>query len=440
MRVQKITIRNIMGIEELEFEPGALTRIEGANGSGKTSTIEALKSLIEGGHDATLIRTGAEEGEVVFLFDDGVEARERVTQARTDRHVTHPELGKVGSPASYLKAITDALSTNPVAFLTAKKEDRARLLLEALPLELDAKALEGAVGDVVADADIQGHPLAVIERIRSDVYDERTGVNRAAKEKRATVEQLRGSLPDDAPDAARLAKQIEEVEAAREAVRSEARAELDALSVKLYERTNTISSTYEGKIEALRAKIADLQERQSTELMALRDEVADERQAVEGAAKERVGEHAAQLATLRQQAEEAGRAQNTRQMVERMAGEVGALEAKSKAMTQALARLDALKLDMLETLPIKGAEVRDGEIVDAEGIPFDRWNRERQVRFAIDLARLRAGKLPLILADGLECLDAETYEAFCAAAEEADGQIVVTRVTDTPYAVTTGAA
>jgi len=80
MRLAHVRIHNILGIDELEFDAGAFTVIEGRNGGGKTSVLEALKSVVRGGEDVTLLRKGAAEGEVVWLFDDGTQARKRVTE------------------------------------------------------------------------------------------------------------------------------------------------------------------------------------------------------------------------------------------------------------------------------------------------------------------------------------------------------------------------
>ena len=88
----------------------------------------------------------------------------------------------------------------------------------------------------------------------------------------------------------------------------------------------------------------------------------------------------------------------------------------------------------MQRLPIPGAEVRDGEIY-VNDVPFDRINRAQQVQFALNLARLRAGELGLVLVDGLECLDAETYPAFEAAAATTGLQFLVNRVTSGPLKV-----
>jgi DNA repair exonuclease SbcCD ATPase subunit len=71
MHISKVKITNILGIDELEFQPGQFNAFTGGNGSGKTSALEAIKAALKGGHDATLLRNGADKGEVVLVLDDG---------------------------------------------------------------------------------------------------------------------------------------------------------------------------------------------------------------------------------------------------------------------------------------------------------------------------------------------------------------------------------
>ena len=55
-------------------------------------------------------------------------------------------------------------------------------------------------------------------------------------------------------------------------------------------------------------------------------------------------------------------------------------------------------------------------------------NSARQIEVAFQVAKLRAGKVGLIVADGLERFDEETYRTFEAAAASAGLQFVVGRV------------
>ena len=62
-------------------------------------------------------------------------------------------------------------------------------------------------------------------------------------------------------------------------------------------------------------------------------------------------------------------------------------------------------------------------------------NTAARVQFVLNVAMLRKGSLPLVLLDGLECLDPETFEAFVKAAAGCDAQFICTRVTEGPLEV-----
>ena len=45
-RCTQIEVVNIMGIEQLKFVPGNVTIVSGRNGAGKTSVLEAIRSVL----------------------------------------------------------------------------------------------------------------------------------------------------------------------------------------------------------------------------------------------------------------------------------------------------------------------------------------------------------------------------------------------------------
>ena len=54
MKIQHPRISNILGITELELQPQCFTQISGPNGTGKTSVLEAIKSVLSpGSHDVS---------------------------------------------------------------------------------------------------------------------------------------------------------------------------------------------------------------------------------------------------------------------------------------------------------------------------------------------------------------------------------------------------
>lgn len=421
MRVAKIRIQNVMGIEEFELlNPGSITTVEARNGKGKTSLIEAIRSVMEGGHDATLLRNGADSGEVVIVLDDETEITKRITLEKSDLTVRRPDIGTVGSPKKYVERLFNALSVNPVAFLMLPEKSQAQALLEALPLELDRGAIEEAVGDLLPlrDSDFRGHALDVLGGVQKRVYDERTGVNRAGKEKKATVEQLSQSLPEDAD---RVANEVAPLDERHQ-----------ALSKEFLDAETRIEQAAQAEIQKLRAetqqKIDELKEAEARRADEIRQEVDVALDAIAEEYRPKLDQLVSEISAAREREKNAVASENTRQVVKQMQAEVDALTDRSRGLTAALAQLDALKLGLVKGLPIKGIEVRDGILYKGD-VPFRRLNRAEQVKVAIRLAQLRAGDVPLVCVDGIEALDGPTFEAFKAHAAKTDLQFIVTRVT-----------
>lgn len=423
MRVARIRISNVMGIEELEIDnPGSITTVEARNGKGKTSLIEAIRSVVDGGHDATLLRNGADVAEVVILLDDETEIRKRITADGSKLSVTRPDIGEIGSPKKYVDRLFNALSVNPVAFLTLPEKQQAQALLEALPLQLDRSEVESVVGELISvrDSDFRGHPLDVLDGIHKRVYDERTGINRASKEKKATVDQLKQSLPSDAPeqDPEQQLDIALQAQTELQRIRGE---KIDALQDEVDEDVLKLRDAAEAEISRLQRQLSTAIEEKQRGHQGLVDQIR-------GEYEPQLEELAGLIGSLRQQSRTAAAANNTRQVLDRLGGEVDSLTEKSAALTAALAELDGLKLSLLKGLPIKGLEVRDGILYKGD-IPFRRLNKAEQVKVAIRLAQLQAGDVPLVCVDGIEALDGPTFQAFREHAAKTDLQFIVTRVT-----------
>ena len=429
MRIARIEISNILGIEHLEFAPGALTEITGANGTGKTSVLEAIKAGLGGGRDATLLRKGAKEGQVVILLDDGTEITKKVKEdGATTAVVKHPTFGAIAKPQSYLDKLADALSVNPIAFLAAPPAKRAAWLLEVLPSKVTDEDL--AKAGVVALPPASADGLSRIEAARKAAYDERTGVNRTTKEKKATIAQLEAALPPDSGADPHQEAEAAEQEASK--LNRELASALDKARADEAQDTATVNAETDAairKLEATRAQdLAAIRARAT----GLRDEAAAEIQP-------KIDEASARAATARTRAERYASDQRSRTFIFEHGEAVKALEENAVGLTTTIEKLDALKTAALANLPIKGVEVRDGEVY-VDDIPFDRVNKARQIRVALNVARLRAGQLGLVCVDGLESLDAETFAQFEKAAEKSGLQFVCNRVSQGPLTVRTTTA
>jgi DNA repair exonuclease SbcCD ATPase subunit len=438
MKISHIRIQNILGIDHLEFSPEGFTQITGPNGQGKTSVLEAIKAATGQGHDGTLLRKGADKGEVVLILDDGTEIQQRVTASRTTRDVVR-DGKKVTKPGDAIKALTDALSVNPVEFLTARPKDRVQVLLESMPIELDATRLSQVSGLPVTPT-AGSHALAIIDHVRQQVYEDRTGTNRAVKEKDATINQLRIAMPD-APggvegDEDSLRAQVQaakdmmhvehhRIDAKLTGVRAESAARLQKLKDDARAQIDAINAELSAAIETERASLADIEAKAARVRQKATDTATATAQPLQAAV--------AAIATNR---DAAAKRKATADTITMMATELADLQADAARQTKALDDIDAYKAELLANLPIPDLEVVDGEVY-RKGVPFDRLNTAQRVGIAFEIAKLRAGELKAVCLDGCELLDEEHLKELERNADESGIQVFITRVTGKEFAVET---
>ena len=223
-------------------------------------------------------------------------------------------------------------------------------------------------------------------------------------------------------------------------VNAEAEAVMAAAAQKATEHGARLKQELADAIEKLRADTQIELDRTRDECAAVisaaqdarnakRDHLEAEYRPKEAAIKEKIGHGRAMV-------EQQTKAASTKEFIGKMEAEADALKEQSVKLTAALSQLEALKTGLLDTLPIPGLSLQDGDIY-LDGIPFDRVNTARKVQVAIEVAKLRAGELGLIACDGLELLDAKTFEAFKKAAAKSKVQFVISRVAEGPLTVST---
>lgn len=419
MKVARVRISNVLGIDELEFSPAGFTEIAGRNGSGKTSVLEAIKSVIKGGHDATLLRHGASKGEIVFVLDDGTQINRRISAATSTTDVVR-DGKKVARPAELVRTLTDALAVNPVDFLQASSKERVRVLLESLPIELDTERLAAITGAPV----LKAHPFQAIEHARKVVYDARTGANRASKEKESTIKTLRQAIPPvpaGAPDGDEesLMQQLDQLA-------DEKDAELDRIATRLAE----LAQDARTELEELREKMDAIRAQQTKyeRLAGRQKEITLERF---NEAREPL---LAAVGAIRNDRDSAIRRAQTLDTIQILTTELEDLAEESAGHSRALEEIEQYKSELLANLPIPGLEVKDGEIY-RNGVPLDRLNTAQQVDIAVELAKLRAGQLGVICVDGIESLDPAAFDAFRDRALASGLQLFVTKVTGDEFAI-----
>jgi len=413
IRVKKIELKHVLGLKEFGIDVnGSVTLIEGRNAAGKSSLLKGLQTLIGGGNLASLQNNDAGENEqaegVLVLNSD--EHGEIIVKKKGNRLSVKKQVGDSAAfedvkPAQrFLDALFDAPAANPVTFITCRDKDRVQLLLEAIDLDYNHDALWERMGlDSSRFKYPRGlHPLKEIAEIRQAVFDERTGVNRDEKAKRATAEQLRRQIPattptpeDTSETEARLAElqrnqatKRAEAHARAKQVKADAVNELNALEAEMrsslaeYEQRLKIEMAEKlaaAKAEA-EAERAEAQKR-ATETTDKADvDLADDLARAEQLTEE-INTLTAEVATMRERAEDAVRIETLREQADDQEKGAEKLLAFSKRLTDALGELDRYKADMCSDLPIPGLDV-SGNVVKINGVLWDQLNTGEQIKTA----------------------------------------------------------
>lgn len=457
MRVAKVRLSNILGIQELEFEAGQFTAFTGQNGSGKTSALSAIKAVLgrdDVDSDATLLRRGAEVGEAVILMDDGTEITKRITPTGSKTTISGAD-GKVSAPSNVLRGLTDAMSVNPVQFIRsgdtpAEKRQRLQWLLECLPVTIDRDRFEQIAGAAIKASDPNWAPFDQIEAVRKTIFDDRTATNRAIDEKKGSINQLEQTLPEN--EEGQVAGDPDQVQAQLDQMDANNNADIQAVDGRLadYERESgerlaAINEKYDGKIAALRQQISELEVEKGREagderqwMAEARTKAANRKSEIRIAHAEARQPHVTTLAAIRAGANAVAKAAQTRAHIREFETGISALETDAAKMTERLKGLQAYKSELLSNIPVDGLTVEDGEIY-RNGVPFNRLNTAQQIDLAVEISKLRASRAGIICVDGIENLDSEQYDIFREKCLESGLQLFVTRVTDDAFAIETEA-
>lgn len=438
LKISKINIHNLLGIEDLEITPtGNIIEVSGRNGRGKSSVLESIKGALGISDYSKLLRNGEESGQVTLDLGDM-----RLERKYTEKGDKLKLQGKVAgtdsysnltAPAKILKGLFNPNSINPLSLLTAKPKELLDAVLMAMPMTVDGKYLsEIAEG---AEVDTDEHALVVIDKVTKEIFTERTGVNRDLKTAKTTMEQLEATLPEVIPSTDEIEQEIEDNNTAMESIKSSARkvgrVVRQQYSEDILAKEDEILSV-EADIQALLEQIDILKETKSNlqgDLRSLNTERDTKAEAAVEAELGKVDDLQERNQQLAKQMSELGVYSNTQKQVAQWASQVKAAQKKANGLTSSLEKLQEYKEKLCEDLPIEGLEIKDGNLYYND-VVFETLNTASKVTLVIELAKLSAGDLGIVVIDNSEHLDTDTYKAFIKEAAKTDLQFIVSRVDD----------
>lgn len=396
MKVISLSVENLKKIIAVEIRPdGNLVQITGKNGMGKTSILDSIWFAMAGGRaiQAEPIRKGCEIALIKLDLGELKITRKFTAKEEggftTSITVENAAGTRLQSPQNVLDAVLGALTFDPLAVTRMKPSDQ---------FDMFKGFVEGVDFAVLASED------------KAD-FEERTTVNRRAKELRAQAEGI--ALPAGA-----VPKRVDV--AALEQKLGDAADHNTALERRRNQRQAFVDSVAERRAELveLRERIAGLEQqiKEGDEKLAAAEvlpeaiDVADVRDALSVARQGNVvADSAARKASLEAQAK--------------------AAEEEALLLTRKMEKREADKQAAIAAakMPVEGLGFA-GETVTLDGFPFEQASAARQLRAAVAIAAAMNPKLRIIRISDGSLLDDDAMAWLGQFAEEQDMQVWIERV------------
>lgn len=320
MKIKRLEIKNVLGIQELELNPGQVNIISGGNEKGKTSLLEAIEKAVRNTERrARFVRDGSDEAMLYVELDDGTTIDRRIPADGPSRVMVTKAGSRVTKPETALRALVGQdgdLVFNPVDFLAKKDKEQTEILLSLIPMRITERDLVEWFEEVPA-VNLNQHAIDVLAYLAEKYYyDRRAIANSAVRDCNSEIAALFEQLPDNydgnqwhsinigdlwkaAQEAQRLNGYRAEAKRLIESQERDIQAVKDRYAVEVGEakefaqfRLQKIRDGVESEKQAIRNEIADMEEqiRQLQQRIVLRQkdlEAVDEKTALKAEAVEK---------------------------------------------------------------------------------------------------------------------------------------------------------
>lgn len=447
--IKSIQLENFCGFDHYKAECGAVTVIEGQNGEGKTSLLDAVRTVFEGGSDPAMIRRGKEEAIVTLTLSNGYTAIKKLRPKGFDLEVRNPDGGAIKAPKAWISQLAPAISFDPLRFLAEKPEDRAAFLLKTLPINFTAEEVNAAARESIIGEQCS---LARLNEIRELKYSERKSKNVSKRDLEGMIQVLRKALPDD--DSMDWIAEREKIGSAI----SELKGEIRSKAAEIEAESKDVRRTHENHASDSRAVIEKDYEAQKSDLMRQLERIEGDRKVAIASIETEFARAMEQLSkitieTLSEQTSdlEARKSKLDGEYVEartraegqtKAAGQKEAIAKQKKVLdgyildemrlTGIIEALDRLKNLKLKQLDVEGFDlVMDGRkpVITINQVPIDRLNRQQQIYLAMQFVQHAHGTMPLMICECAE-LDESHREDIASVCRDSGIQLIITSLKD----------
>lgn len=467
MRITKIKIKNLFGIKEYEAGSESV-ELEGKNGTGKTSVIDAIRLALTNRSDREyIVRNGETEGEILIETDNSLRINRKIRTNQADYKSVKQDGREVGSPESFLRDIFTPLQLSPVEFMQMDKKQQNAVILDMIEYDWNLSTIRDWFGEIPSWVSYDQNILQVLNDIQSEkgeYFQLRQDINRDVRNKRAFIEEIGASLPEqynaerwEREDLSELYRKIETIRKENETIEKaklvlESRgntlrkyeAEREIAKAAL-EREYSLKEQQIGKeLDALAARIEALE----TERSGLAEKKVDKLAVIEKNYEAAVAKYDAELtgyqtyadrepqdfSDLQEEARNVEKMKSHVREYRRMQGlqkEVETLTEQASDLTRKIEKARELPGEILQTarIPIQGLTVKDG-IPLINGLPISNLSDGEKLELCIDVAIQKPNGLKIILIDGVEKLASGMRQKLYDKCRGKGLQFIATRTTD----------
>jgi predicted ATP-dependent endonuclease of OLD family len=418
MKILGLDIENYRRVKTISLVPkGNVTRVNGANGSGKTSTLDAILAVLAGAGALALVpvHDGEEKGQIrLTLGEESAEyvvTRTFTVNGTTRLKVESPEGAEYPRPQEFLGKLFGALSLDPLEFQRMAPKDRLATLRQIVTLDADVDELDAQnAADFEKRSDVNRQIKALDERVH--LY---AGGLPAADADLSPIDTK--TMLDKMEDAARHNSAVEQERTRRENAR--------AAADHLLERANRLVAE---AIE-LRRRADELD--QEAGFLNTQHENDTARLAALPQLEESID-----VSDVRRQLQDADRENATRSLARtqrenylKADAEYQTALARAKQLTGQMEYRNQLKAEAIANakFPIPGLAFGDLGVLFND-FPFDQASGAEQLRVSFAIAAALHPKLPVVVIKDGSLLDETSMGLLEDLAIEYGAQVFIERV------------
>lgn len=469
MKISKLQIENLYGIEQLELD-GKSVELTGTNGAGKSSVLDSIRlALTNNSKRKYIVKSGEKEGRVLVKLDDGITIDRKKRTDKSDYKSIKDENGnEINSPETFLKDIFTPLQLEPVEFLDMSEQEQNRILLNLIEFDKDkTEFIKEKFGELPSWVNYSNSILEILNEIQSKeggYYQNREEINRNIKSGLAIIKDIAKDIPenydaekwenytlsDKYTELNKMKDYNEKIERSItyknnydntvKGFKGELDTKLNTINTLKQEKKRTLENSIlelENKISLLKKDLENLDNEFLIDENKAKAEYEQEiaklseniKIANDWASKEKQNTETLEN-ELKIAEEMKGHLNEYNRMVE-MQGKVDKLNIQSEELTRKIELARNLPGEILKEakIPVKNLTVENG-IPLVNGLPVNGLSEGEKLDLCIDITLAKENSLKLILIDGIERMSDINKQKIYEKCKQSGVQVISTRTTN----------